>query len=151
MSEQQRSLYDTDFHAWALNAAQLLREGRISEAEMAYVAEEIEDMAGKERRELRRRLATILEHLLKIRLTRGIVLEQNRSLWAQSIVRSQSEIEALLEESPSLKRRIPELLPKAYRDAARVVAAAGIIDQRIPKTIPFKPQEVVPGFRARRA
>jgi hypothetical protein len=139
-------LYETDFHAWALTAARQLREGRLSEADIEHIAEQVEDMAGKERRELRSRLATIMEHLLKLRLTRGTVLDENRSAWSQTIARERGDLEALLEESPSLKRHIPELLPKAYRQAAQVVAAAGIAQTKlIPKTSPFKPADVLSG------
>ena len=43
-----RSLHDNDFYAWSLEQAALLRAGRVGEADLAAIAEEIESM-GKTR------------------------------------------------------------------------------------------------------
>jgi hypothetical protein len=59
------TLYDQDFHAWANEQAALLRAGRLSEAGIAHIAEEIESMGRSEKRELVNRLAVLLTHLLK--------------------------------------------------------------------------------------
>jgi hypothetical protein len=37
-------LYDEDFYAWANEQAALLRAGRMAEADIAYIAEEIESI-----------------------------------------------------------------------------------------------------------
>ena len=59
------SLYDRDFYAWANEQAGLLRAGRIAEADIENIAEEIETMGRSERRELINRLTVLLLHLLK--------------------------------------------------------------------------------------
>ena len=59
------TLYDTDFYAWANEQAALLRAGRLSEADIENVAEEIESMGKSEKRELISRLTILLLHLLK--------------------------------------------------------------------------------------
>lgn len=56
---------EEDFHAWALNAAQRARAGLLTPQELEQVAEELEDMAGSERREIKNRLTVLLGHLLK--------------------------------------------------------------------------------------
>lgn len=50
-------LYDEDFYAWANEQAALLRAGRLAEADIAHIAEEIESMGKTEKRELRYELA----------------------------------------------------------------------------------------------
>ena len=57
--------YEQDFYAWAMQAAQALREGRLSEADLEHVAEELEDMGRSEKRALTNRLAVLLRHLQK--------------------------------------------------------------------------------------
>ena len=45
-----RSLRDSDFYAWSLEQAALLRAGRVAEADLAAIAEEIESMDKTEKR-----------------------------------------------------------------------------------------------------
>lgn len=52
--------YDRDFYAWAMEQAALLRAGRISEADIENIAEEIESMGRGEKRELINRSAVLL-------------------------------------------------------------------------------------------
>jgi hypothetical protein len=72
---------------------------------------------------MRSGLKQILEYLLEPQLATGHIREFNERGWRESIVRQQTEIESLLEGRSSLKRRIPEFLPKAYRNSAAVVKA----------------------------
>ena len=59
------SLYDRDFYAWANEQAALLRSGKLAEADIENIAEEIESMGRSEKRELVNRLTVLLLHLLK--------------------------------------------------------------------------------------
>jgi hypothetical protein len=62
-----KDLYEQDFFEWTVQNAQLLRAGRLEEADLEHIAEEIEDMGRSERRELESRLSVLLSHLLKWR------------------------------------------------------------------------------------
>ena len=53
------TLHDQDFHAWTLQQATLLRQGRWAEADIEHVVEELECMGASERRELINRLAVL--------------------------------------------------------------------------------------------
>ena len=64
------SKYATDFFGWATEQAELLRAGRLAEADIGNIAEEIEAWAAAER-ELVNRLAVLLAHLLKWRSSRA--------------------------------------------------------------------------------
>jgi len=59
------SLYEADFYAWANQQAALLRSGKLSAADIAHIAEEIESIGKSEKRELVSRLTVLLLHLLK--------------------------------------------------------------------------------------
>lgn len=59
------TLHDRDFHAWTFQQSALLREGRLSEADVAHIAEELESMGASERRELINWLAVLMAHRLK--------------------------------------------------------------------------------------
>jgi hypothetical protein len=60
-----RCLHDSDFYAWSLEQAGLLRAGRVGDADVAAIAEEIESLGKTEKRELVSRLTVLLLHLLK--------------------------------------------------------------------------------------
>ena len=60
-------LYDQDFFAWSRQQAALLRAGKLGQADIEHIAEEIESMGRTEKRELISRLTVLLLHLLKWR------------------------------------------------------------------------------------
>ena len=43
-------LYDSDFYAWSLEQAELLRKGELAQADIEHIAEEIESMGRTEKR-----------------------------------------------------------------------------------------------------
>jgi hypothetical protein len=61
------ALYDRDFYAWANEQATLLREGKLEQADLESIAEEIESMGKTEKRELISQLTVLLLQLLKWR------------------------------------------------------------------------------------
>ena len=106
-------LYDRDFYAWACEQAELLREGRLSGADIAHIAEEIEGLGRNETRELRSRLGVLFLHLLKWRYQPG---RRGRS-WELSIANARDELAELLADSPSLRAMLPDAVAAAYRRA----------------------------------
>ena len=104
------SLYDRDFYAWTTVQAELLRSGRLSEADRENLAEEIEAIGRSEKAELRRRLGRVLQHLLTWRYQPEL---RSRS-WASTLIEQRSQLDALLADSPSLRPTVEEVLPRAY-------------------------------------
>ncbi len=109
--------YDADFYGWANEQAALLREGRLAEADIANIAEEIESMGRSEKRELVSRLAVLLTHLLKWRYQPG----GRGSSWRTSIRVQRGRLTDHLSDNPSLRAKIPEAILRAY-DEAVVIA-----------------------------
>ncbi|MDY6993264.1 MAG: DUF29 domain-containing protein, partial [Pseudomonadota bacterium] len=90
--------YDTDFYAWALHNAQLLREGKFSELDVEHLIEELEDM-GNNKQELASRFIILIAHLLKW----AYQPSRRSSSWERSIDEQRSQIDLLLQDKPSLK------------------------------------------------
>jgi hypothetical protein len=137
-----QQLYDQDFYLWTRETAAALRARRFADLDIDQVAEEIESIGRSNVRELGSRIAQILEHLLKLRLAKGNLLEYNQTGWQASIVRQRNELDALLDESPSLRCLItPDLIRVCYRRAAKVVAIEYKVEP--PAECPFSQEEVL--------
>jgi hypothetical protein len=126
------ALYDEDFALWAEQQAAHLRAGRFDRVDIENVSEEIEALSRSDKRSITSRLATVMEHLLKLALSDD---RDPRPGWWHTVNRERSAIESLLEESPSLRRQMPAFARRAWRDAVRD-AAFGLRAaeaQRIPR------------------
>ena len=91
-------LYDRDIIAWANEQARLLRAGRLEQLDLEHIAEEIEDVAKSEQRELASRMAVLLAHLIKWQLQP----ERRDSSWQRTIREQRNSIARRLRRTPSL-------------------------------------------------
>ena len=86
-------------------------------------------MGRSERRELRNRIAIIIEHLLKLQFSPAL---DPGSGWMETIERERATIERLLEDSPSLRSELAGMIaaetPRAARLAARGLEHYGEIE-----------------------
>jgi hypothetical protein len=107
--------YDKDFYGWTIEQAALLREGRLAEIDVAHVAEEIEDLGKSEKRELTSRLTILLNHLLKWQLQ-----PQRRGRSCRlTIAEQRDSVLDHLDDNPSLREQLPEILARAWRAGLR--------------------------------
>jgi hypothetical protein len=111
-------LYERDFYAWACEQAALLHAGRLAEADIANIAEEIDSMGRGEKRELVSRMTVLLQHMLKWQFQP----ERRGTSWRLSIENARDEIEDHLGDNPSLTAKLPESVTTAYRLARRKAA-----------------------------
>jgi hypothetical protein len=139
MSEAAR--YETDFHAWAMQSARLLREGKLTELDAEHVAEELEGMSAGERRELLNRLQVLLLHLLKHQYQP----ERRGKSWLLTINHQRTAIERLLEHSPSLKTLLDaETLGKVYRKAVRDTVIETDLERHLfPVDCPYRLEQIL--------
>ena len=105
------TLYEQDFYAWANQQASLLRAGRLTDADIANIAEEIESMGRSEKRELVNRLAVLLLHLLKWQFQPGLRGNSRRL----SVEEQRYRLENHLRDNPSLKAMLDTATDEAYR------------------------------------
>lgn len=111
-------LYDSDVVAWAEQQVLALRRRAANEIDWDNVAEEIGDLAARQKREVRRRLRIICEHLLKWRHwihTQSSTRPLNG--WRVTLIEQRRQLSDLLEESPSLRRIATDALPQQFVNA----------------------------------
>jgi hypothetical protein len=144
MGAATKSLYETDLMEWAERTAELMRAGRLDEADIENAAEEIEDLARNLRSAVYSHLQRMLMHLMKQR----IQPERDGASWRRSINDSRAEIQYRIDDSPSLRRFAENNLQQIYR---RAVSAAlfetGLTAQRaalnLPETCPYSLEELL--------
>jgi Domain of unknown function DUF29 len=118
------SLYDKDFALWARQQAVMLREGHFDALDIENLAQEVEDLAKSERRELGNRIGTIIEHMLKLDVPTAA---GPRAGWLGTIRRNHQAIKKLLEQNPSLKREVDAII-KEETQPARELAMENLKD-----------------------
>lgn len=136
----QSDLYDVDFYAWINVTADLLRQRRFAEIEVAHLAEELEDMGKRERRALESHLRNVILHLLNWHYQP----EKRGASWRQSIRNGRIEIQKLLRDSPSLARQLSQLLDDEYPAArADAIDETGLTEDTFPTQCPFTTEQVM--------
>lgn len=126
--------YETDFYAWTIEQADLLRSGRIAAADIENIAEEIESMGRRERRELVNRLAVLIHHLLNWHFQPGF----RSPSWSSTIREQRVRLRGHLKDNPSLKSKLAESFAEAYELA--VIGASretGLPESAFPKSAPY--------------
>jgi len=110
-------LYDSDFYAWANEQAQLLRAGRLAQADIEHIAEEIESMGKTEKRELISRLKILILHLLN-----WVHHPERRSKSRRlSIEEQRIQIALHRADNPGLGPVLPAMIVDVYRLALLAV------------------------------
>lgn len=133
------SQYDNDFYGWATEQATLLRQGRLSEADIGNIAEEIESLGRSEKRELVNRLAVLLTHLLKWQAQPGL----HGNSWRLTITEQRDQLDDHLEDNPSLRPSLDQAITRAYRKA--ILAArkeTGLTESAFPLSCPYSTAQI---------
>ena len=140
MSAKPKSQYDTDFYAWAMETAKLIREHKLSEIDFENVAEEIESVGKSQKRELLSRLRILIGHLLKWQFQPG----RQGSSWLQTINEQRFSIDLLLKDNPSLRAELDERVSEIY-PAARILAIeeTGLHKKHFPIDCPYNAQQIL--------
>jgi hypothetical protein len=99
--------------SWANEQAELLRAGRLSEADIGHIAEEIECIGKSERDRLLNRLAVLLVHLLKWQFRPGL----RGNSWRLTVREQRRRITRIMSQNPGLQPELGAVLPDAYGDA----------------------------------
>jgi Domain of unknown function DUF29 len=94
------SLYDRDLNLWLETAIAQLKSGDFQNLDVENLIEELEGLAGRDKRELKSRLRTLLEHLFK-RIY--VNMPDCFNGWENTIREQRSQLEDIIEQSPSLK------------------------------------------------
>ncbi|WNC44199.1 DUF29 domain-containing protein [Thermosynechococcus sp. GLH187] len=127
-------LYDTDFYAWTLEQAKLLKAGDFGHLDIAHLVEEIEALGRQERRELENRLGILIGHLLK-----WDYQPQKRSKsWRATIREQRRAVQRLIHQNPSLEPYLPQAIAEAYESGKDLVVRETPLDYSdLPETCPY--------------
>ncbi|KJR41174.1 protein of unknown function DUF29, partial [Candidatus Magnetoovum chiemensis] len=133
---KEQSLYETDFYAWSLKTAEFIRQGRLNELDLENIAEEIESLGRRDKRELKSRLTVLITHLLKWQYQPQKQI--NSDSWITTINTQRTEIKFVIEDSPSLKYNIEEIIKKAFIEAKDKFKKETWLSKNIlPETCPY--------------
>ena len=137
-----KSDYDTDFYEWTQHQAAALVAGHVSELDLANLADEIESLGKRDRRGLRNNLKVVLTHLLKWRYQPE--LRQTGHSWESTLIEDRDHIEAILDDSPSLRHQVPAIIAEAYPRARRLTSSETVLPLEIfPETCPWAAEQVL--------
>ena len=120
-------LYEKDFVLWSTEQARAIREAAAARLntpapiDWENVAEEIETLGRSECSALRSHLLVVAEHLMKLEASPAKV---PRADWTATVEAQRGQVEALLNDSPSLRREVAPMLEWAIPRARRIAAAS---------------------------
>jgi hypothetical protein len=132
--------YDVDFVAWLDRQVELLRRNAFEQVDTANLIEELEHMAAKKKNGLKHRMRILIAHLLKFQFQPSHI----SGSWRATIETQRVRISSLLEQSPSLKRRVDAAIAYAYPLAIRLAAAeTGLPHARFPSANPYSKEQIL--------
>ncbi len=134
--------YDTDFFEWTQHQATALAAGHVSELDLANLAEEIESLGKRDRRGLRNRLQVLLMHLLK--WSYQPERRQTGHSWSSTIWEQRGRIAHIVEDSPSLRRQVPDMMAQDYaRVRQRTRDETGLPLDTFPESCPWTAEQIL--------
>jgi hypothetical protein len=113
-----KTLYERDLNLWLENVIAQLKARDFGDVDLENLIEELEGLAGRDKRELKSRLRTLLEHLLK-RLY--VNMPDWFNGWENTIREQRSQIDDIIDQSPSLKAIFGQTFDIAWRSALKNV------------------------------
>ena len=117
--------YDGDLALWAEDQARALRsaaQARINlPIDWENVAEEIESLGKSQGRELASRIGIIVVHLMKLQASPAT---EPRAGWRETIIGQRNEIRRLIDDSPSLRGTVDNVIASELGNAAYQASTA---------------------------
>jgi len=132
--------YESDFSLWIERQVELLLEKKFEQLDLEHIIEELNDMAGKLRRELKSRLRILIMHLLKCEFQP----ERKSGSWLGTLAEQRDEIEDIIEDSPSLARHIQQYADRVYTAARdRAALETGLPRSSFPAANPYSKDQLL--------
>lgn len=141
--------YERDFYLWTQRQAAELRRAAAAGSNLPldweHLAEEVESLGERDRRELYSRLVRVIEHLLKLQFS---PVDQPRRVWRISVLNQRRDLKAIIRNSPSLRQTALDFVPEAH-DEALALVEQGIADAELelwpdlPRTCPYSLEEIL--------
>lgn len=136
------SLYETDHHRWLEEQADLLREGRLEDIDVANLVEEFEELAVEERASVESHTETVVERLLKLQYSPA---DRPRRGWRLAVTRHRGRLSKRL--TATLRRHLEGSLEAVFEDARRAAAIGLEVDQvpadQLPAACPYTLDQIL--------
>lgn len=134
--------YERDFAAWIQQHINLLKQGKVNEIDVEHLILELEDMGKSHLRELESRLIVLIAHLLKWQFQLQQLAEKWQEFegksWRKTIIEQRLHIRKLLENMPSLKARVQDVVKTAYPYAVELATdETGLPKSTFPNVCPY--------------
>ncbi|MBV8360866.1 MAG: DUF29 domain-containing protein, partial [Deltaproteobacteria bacterium] len=103
---------------WLEEQARALKERRAAALDWDNLAEEIEGLVRSDRRALKSFLQNAFLHMLELAYWEA-ERERNQRQWRDHLINARDGITTIIEDSPSLKNYLAEILDSSYQHARR--------------------------------
>jgi hypothetical protein len=134
------SRYNRDFYGWTREQAALLRAGRLSEADLENLAEEIESLGRKVHSDFVARLAVVLLYLLRWAHEPAL---RGRN-WELTVTEQRRRLALDLAGNASLAPLLGEAIAEAYLDAVlRAGRETNMLRDMFPWSCPYTPAQIL--------
>jgi len=131
-------LYTQDFYRWTQETEALIAAGKWHEIDQALLADEVGGLGRDDKREIARRVQRLLKELLLWWALTG----ERKGNWASIILEERARLEDIVEDSPSLKAQLGEVMAKEY-PWARCKAQDQTTGHVFPEDCPFTVAQVL--------
>ena len=134
------TLYDLDFYQWTQSQSDLLRVEEWEQLDWQHIAEEIESLGKKDKRQVQSRLAVLITHLLKWEYQP----DKRSPNWRKTLKEQRFRLMLVLNDSPSLKVGLPEFIAVVYPYAVENAADETGLDRRLfPVVCPYRIEQLL--------
>ena len=112
-------LYEQDFNLWRESIITQIKEHRFHDIDWEHLLLELEDMGKAEKRSFMSNLTILIAHLLKLTV-QADAPEMMKVSWYSSVTEHRFQVKKDLEENPSFKNYMTEVIAKAYADGRKL-------------------------------
>lgn len=117
--EPVQARHGDDVFAWSRAQAALVYERRVDLVDWDLIGEELKDLGASLFGEVEGRLATIIQHLLKLEMSPAV---DPRRGWRATVRESRVQIDRILRRNPSLAREIDGMLDWAHEAGGKLAS-----------------------------
>lgn len=139
MDDHLTNLYETDALIWTETQIALLRAGKFDQLDLENIISELGYQVRKDKRQVARRLAGLLSHLLKYQYQPQRICRS----WTHTIHNHRIKIDGVLKQMPSLSPVLDEYIMDAYPRAVREAARETRLPlSTFPRKCPFSQRQI---------
>ena len=112
-------LYERDFNVWRETIIKKIKQQDFNDIDWEHLLLELEDMGKSEKRSFVSNLTILISHLLKLTV-QADAPEMMKGSWYSSVTEHRFRVKKDLEENPSFKNYLHEVIFIAYADARKL-------------------------------